>query len=93
MVVENKIPMTEFLNSQIRSCRDSTGNRETYPGLDMRFYSLSENPNKPCYVVQFKQLSIMLDCGLDLSSWQHYLPLPGQTLLRLITLALRLIYC
>ena len=58
----------------------------------MRFYSLSENPNKPCYVVQFKQLSIMLDCGLDLSSWQHYLPLPGQTL-QLITLALRLINC
>ena len=42
----------------------------------MRFYSLSENPNKPCYVVQFKQLSIMLDCGLDLTTWQHFLPLP-----------------
>ena len=42
----------------------------------MRFYSLSENPNKPCYMVQFKQLSIMLDCGLDLTSWQHFLPLP-----------------
>ena len=44
----------------------------------MRFYSLSENPNKPCYVLQFKQVSVMLDCGLDLSSWTHYLPLPGQ---------------
>ena len=42
----------------------------------MRFYSLSENPNKPCYVVQFKQLSLMLDCGLDLTTWQHFLPLP-----------------
>ena len=47
------------------------------PGIiSMRFYSLSENPNKPCYIVQFKQVSIMLDCGLDISTFQHFLPLP-----------------
>ena len=40
------------------------------PGIiGMRFYSLSENPNKPCYIVQFKQVSIMLDCGLDISTF------------------------
>ena len=42
----------------------------------MRFYSLSDNPNKPCSVLQFKQVSIMLDCGLDLSSSLNFLPLP-----------------
>lgn len=42
----------------------------------MRFYSLSDNPNKPCYVVQFKQVSLMLDTGLDISTFQHFIPLP-----------------
>ena len=42
----------------------------------MRFYSLSDNPNKPCYIVQFKQVSIMLDCGMDTSTFTHFLPLP-----------------
>jgi len=42
----------------------------------MRFYSLSDNPNKPCYVLQFKQVSLMLDTGLDISTFQHFLPLP-----------------
>lgn len=42
----------------------------------MRVYNLSSNPNEPCFVVQFNKLSIMLDCGLDMSPFMHYLPLP-----------------
>jgi len=42
----------------------------------MRFYCLSDNPNKPCYIVQFKQVSLMLDCGLDISTFQNFVPLP-----------------
>lgn len=42
----------------------------------MRLYCLSDNPNKPCSVLQFKNVKLMLDCGLDLSSLLHYLPIP-----------------
>ena len=42
----------------------------------MRLYSLSDNPNKPCYVLQFKSVTLMLDCGLDLTSLMNYLPIP-----------------
>ena len=56
----------------------------------MRFYSLSDNPNKPCAILQFKQVStngiywklalffqvsLMLDCGLDLTPSLSFLPL------------------
>lgn len=52
----------------------------------MRFTSLSDNPNSPCSVLQFKQATIMLDCGLDLSPLQHYLPIPPVMQARVNTL-------
>ena len=39
-------------------------------------YSLSANPNKPCNILNFKGVSLMLDCGLDINSALHFLPLP-----------------
>lgn len=39
-------------------------------------YCLSGHPNKPCNVVTFKSVTLMLDCGLDMSSVSHFLPLP-----------------
>ena len=42
----------------------------------MRVYNLSSKPNEPCFILQFNKLSIMLDCGLDISPFMHYLPLP-----------------
>ncbi|XP_063600129.1 integrator complex subunit 9-like [Penaeus indicus] len=42
----------------------------------MKLYCLSGHPNKPCNVVTFKSVTLMLDCGLDMSSVSHFLPLP-----------------
>ncbi|XP_040572594.1 integrator complex subunit 9 [Lepeophtheirus salmonis] len=42
----------------------------------MKLYRLSNVANKPCYVLNFKGVRIMLDCGLDLSTALHYLPIP-----------------
>lgn len=39
-------------------------------------YALSGDPAKPCYVVSFKDLLIMLDCGLSVNSVLNFLPLP-----------------
>lgn len=42
----------------------------------MKIYCLSDNPNKPCYILKFKNTFIMLDCSLDLGSVMSFLPLP-----------------
>ncbi|XP_055376990.1 integrator complex subunit 9 [Condylostylus longicornis] len=42
----------------------------------MKLYCLSGDPAKPCYVVSFKELLIMLDCGLSAQSVLNFLPLP-----------------
>ncbi|XP_045599022.1 integrator complex subunit 9 isoform X1 [Procambarus clarkii] len=42
----------------------------------MKLYCLSGHPNKPCNVVTFKSCTLMLDCGMDMSSVSHFLPLP-----------------
>jgi len=42
----------------------------------MRFHCLSDDPNRPCNIIQFKNSVIMLDCGLNLTPLQHYLPIP-----------------
>ncbi|XP_041374133.1 integrator complex subunit 9-like [Gigantopelta aegis] len=42
----------------------------------MKLMCLSSNPSKPCFVLYFKGVTLMLDCGLDIAQIQHYLPLP-----------------
>ncbi|ESP04266.1 hypothetical protein LOTGIDRAFT_224004 [Lottia gigantea] len=37
---------------------------------------LSSNPSKPCFVLYFKGVTVMLDCGLDIAQVQHFLPIP-----------------
>lgn len=39
-------------------------------------YSLSSHPNKPCYVLRFKEVTLMLDCGLITQTVLNFLPLP-----------------
>lgn len=39
-------------------------------------YCLSGDPAKPCYIISFKELLIMLDCGLAMQSALNFLPLP-----------------
>ncbi len=39
-------------------------------------YCLSGDPAKPCYVISFKELLIMLDCGLTAQTILNFLPLP-----------------
>ncbi|XP_048237856.1 integrator complex subunit 9-like isoform X1 [Haliotis rufescens] len=41
----------------------------------MKLTCLSSNPSKPCFVLYFKGVSLMLDCGLDIGQIQHFLPL------------------
>ncbi|XP_018022076.2 integrator complex subunit 9 [Hyalella azteca] len=41
----------------------------------MKFYSLSSEANRPCSIVTFQDTTIMLDCCLDQSPAQHFLPL------------------
>ncbi|XP_038051929.1 integrator complex subunit 9-like [Patiria miniata] len=41
----------------------------------MKLYCLSDHPNAPCLLLTFKSTTILLDCGLDLTSLQHFLPL------------------
>ncbi|CAG5124649.1 unnamed protein product, partial [Candidula unifasciata] len=36
---------------------------------------LSDNPSKPCFVLFFKGVRIMLDCGLDIKQILHFVPL------------------
>uniref|UniRef100_A0A8D8R9A0 Integrator complex subunit 9 n=1 Tax=Cacopsylla melanoneura TaxID=428564 RepID=A0A8D8R9A0_9HEMI len=42
----------------------------------MKVYSLSSHPNKACYILRFKEMTIMLDCGLCALPLLHFLPLP-----------------
>lgn len=42
----------------------------------MKLYSLSGDPAKPCFILSFKGLNIMLDCGLTSQTVLNFLPLP-----------------
>lgn len=39
-------------------------------------YCLSGHPTLPCNILKYKSTTIMLDCGLDMTSALHFLPLP-----------------
>lgn len=41
----------------------------------MKLFSLGRTSSSPCLVLQFKGTSIMLDCSLDMSTLQHFIPL------------------
>ncbi|KAL4225643.1 Integrator complex subunit 9 [Mactra antiquata] len=41
----------------------------------MKLVCLSNNPSKPCFILYFKGVTFMLDCGLDLSQILNFLPL------------------
>ncbi|RLU21019.1 hypothetical protein DMN91_007635 [Ooceraea biroi] len=41
----------------------------------MRLYCLSSEPTKPCLVLSFKGITLMLDCGLNMQSILHFMPL------------------
>ena len=49
-------------------------------------YCLSERPNRPCYIIKFKQATLMLDCGLDLLPVLQFMPIPLVHSPRLATL-------
>ncbi|XP_078413563.1 integrator complex subunit 9 isoform X1 [Cetorhinus maximus] len=42
----------------------------------MKLYCLSGHPTLPCNILKFKSTTIMLDCGLDMTSALQFLPLP-----------------
>ncbi|XP_034252889.1 integrator complex subunit 9 isoform X1 [Thrips palmi] len=42
----------------------------------MKLYCLSSHPSKPCHVLRFKGITIMLDCGLSAQTVLSFLPLP-----------------
>ncbi|XP_075057292.1 integrator complex subunit 9 [Mixophyes fleayi] len=42
----------------------------------MKLYCLSGHPTLPCNILKFKSTTIMLDCGLDMTSVLSFLPLP-----------------
>uniref|UniRef100_A0A8C5ZFA8 Integrator complex subunit 9 n=1 Tax=Marmota marmota marmota TaxID=9994 RepID=A0A8C5ZFA8_MARMA len=44
--------------------------------LRCSLYCLSGHPTLPCNVLKFKSTTIMLDCGLDMTSTLNFLPLP-----------------
>uniref|UniRef100_A0A2P2I300 Integrator complex subunit 9 n=1 Tax=Hirondellea gigas TaxID=1518452 RepID=A0A2P2I300_9CRUS len=41
----------------------------------MKFYNLSSEPNRPSSIISFKDTTIMLDCCLEQTPTQHFLPL------------------
>lgn len=41
----------------------------------MKLFSLSGHPNKPCYILQVKDVTLMLDCGLVTQTILNFLPL------------------
>jgi hypothetical protein len=52
----------------------------------MKLYCLSNDPNKPCHILTFKEITMMLDCGLSMQSVLNFLPLsfvPSSRLLNL----------
>lgn len=42
----------------------------------MKLYCLSNDPNKPCHILTFREVTMMLDCGLSMQSILNFLPLP-----------------
>ncbi|KAI5631709.1 beta-Casp domain-containing protein [Phthorimaea operculella] len=52
----------------------------------MKLYCLSSDAAKPCFVLSFKELLIMLDCGLSAHSVLSFLPLPPVPSARLAAL-------
>ncbi|KAM3960857.1 integrator complex subunit 9 [Aphomia sociella] len=52
----------------------------------MKLYCLSSDAAKPCFVLSFKELMIMLDCGLSAHSVLNFLPLPPVPSTRLASL-------
>ncbi|XP_039593987.1 integrator complex subunit 9 [Polypterus senegalus] len=52
----------------------------------MKLYCLSGHPTLPCNVLKFKSTTIMLDCGLDMTSVLNFIPLPLVHSSRLSTL-------
>ncbi|KAF9803332.1 hypothetical protein SFRURICE_007178 [Spodoptera frugiperda] len=52
----------------------------------MKLYCLSNDAAKPCFVLSFKELLIMLDCGLSAHSVLNFLPLPPVPSTRLASL-------
>ncbi|XP_052737436.1 integrator complex subunit 9 [Bicyclus anynana] len=52
----------------------------------MKLYCLSGDAAKPCFVLSFKELLIMLDCGLSAHSLLSFLPLPPVPSTRLAAL-------
>ena len=42
----------------------------------LKLYCLSDNPNKPCYIMVFKGVTLMLDCALDMVPSLNFMPLP-----------------
>ncbi|XP_055845527.1 integrator complex subunit 9 [Episyrphus balteatus] len=53
----------------------------------MKLYCLSNDLAKPCYVITFKGLRIMLDCGLTEQTVLNFLPLPFVQSFKLSNLA------
>ncbi|KAK9744743.1 Metallo-beta-lactamase superfamily [Popillia japonica] len=49
----------------------------------MKLYCLSNDPNKPCHILTFKEITMMLDCGLSMQSVLRFLPLSFVPLQRL----------
>ncbi|ENN70832.1 hypothetical protein HUJ04_004963 [Dendroctonus ponderosae] len=52
----------------------------------MKLYCLSNDPNKPCHILTFREITVMLDCGLSMQSLLNFLPLsfvPSNRLLNL----------
>ncbi|VEN60673.1 unnamed protein product [Callosobruchus maculatus] len=41
----------------------------------MKLYCLSNDPNKPCHILTFREITMMLDCGLSMQSLLNFLPL------------------
>lgn len=52
----------------------------------MKLYCLSNDPNKPCHLLTFNEITIMLDCGLSLQSVLNFLPLSFVATNRLLSL-------
>lgn len=54
--------------------------------LNFSQYCLSNDAAKPCFVISFKEVLIMLDCGLSAAPVLSFLPLPPVPSTRLAAL-------
>jgi len=43
----------------------------------MRLHVLNKHPSSPCIILKYKDLTVLLDCHLDLSTLLHFLPCPS----------------